>query len=295
MINLYKRHKMLLALLSTFGGELGALEFMKYLLLLNTGNTDAHYSFVPYRFGAFSYQAYADKRTLVRKGLLEDSEGWKLTESGKKAVSFFSASAFRDSQALLKKYKGYSSNEVVRETYRIYPFYALNSEIASEVLSPSEFAQVEEVRPKHIGAAIFSAGYEGKSLDEYLLTLFRSSVSVLVDVRKNAFSRKYGFSKSTLSSACAKLGIEYKHVPALGIESASRRNLDSQAEYDALFDEYRRTVLELRNAELDSLAEMVNNGSRIALICYEANPAQCHRTLVAELLSKLTGIGVQTL
>jgi uncharacterized protein (DUF488 family) len=295
MKNLYKRHKMLLALLSTFGGELGAIEFMKYLLLMNTGKADAMYSFVPYRFGGFSYQAYADKRTLIRKGLLEDSEGWELTASGKKATSFFDSSAFCDSKALFQKYKGYSSNEVVRETYRLYPFYALNSEIASTVLSEPELALVHKMRPSVSGAAIISAGYEGKSLDKYLLALFQSGVSVLVDVRKNAFSMKYGFSKKTLSSACANLGIEYMHVPSLGIESASRKNLSSQAEYDALFDEYKNTVLKLRTEELDSLAEMVNNGSRIALICYEANPAQCHRTLVADALSKLTGIGVQKL
>ena len=286
---------MLLALLSTFGDELSAIEFMKYLLLLNMGEVDAMYSFVPYEYGGFSYQAYSDKRSLIRKGLLEDSDGWRLTELGKKSVSFFDSGLFSDSELLLTKYSGFSSDDIVRETYRLYPFYALNSEIASSLLTESELDEVEMTRPKCWGGAVFSAGYEGISLDKYLVGLYRASVSVLVDVRKNAFSMKYGFSKKTLKGTCENLGIEYIHVPSLGIEGGKRKNLLDQADYDALFEEYRNTVLKYRTKELDSLAEMVNNGSRIALICYEANLAQCHRTLVAEALSRLTNIGVQLL
>ena len=77
--------------------------------------------------------------------------------------------------------------------------------------------------------------------------------------------------------------------------SVKRKNLISQEDYDKVFSEYRDTVLKAEKSELDSLAEMVNSGKRLAFTCYEANPAQCHRTLVAEEVSKLTGVGVQLL
>lgn len=63
---------------------------------------------------------------------------------------------------------------------------------------------------------------------------------MLCDVRRNPWSRKYGFSKSTLSNACEGVGIRYEHLPELGIVSDARRNLETQADYDALFAHYER-------------------------------------------------------
>ena len=66
---------------------------------------------------------------------------------------------------------------------------------------------------------------------------------MLCDVRKNPLSRKYGFSKSTLSETLNKLGIEYTHLGALGIASEKRQYLNAQSDYDRLFDEYENTIL----------------------------------------------------
>ncbi len=292
---LYKRHKTLLALLDTFGGDLNAVDFMKYLLLMSIGKANAYYAFVPYKYGGFSYQAYADKRSLIRKGLLEDCEAWKLTSSGRNTLGHIDRSYFVDCDALHQRYGHLSGDELVRLTYTTYPFYALNSEIASSVLSNSELAVVEKARPVSVGAGLFSIAYEGVSLDEYLVKMFRAGVEVLVDVRKNAFSMKYGFSKKTLQNATENLGIKYLHIPSLGIDNSMRKELNSQADYNKLFDDYKKNILRYRDSELESLVKMVNNGRRIALTCYEANPLQCHRTIVAKQLSKLTGIEVQNL
>jgi len=68
-------------------------------------------------------------------------------------------------------------------------------------------------------------------------------VTILCDVRRNALSRKYGFSKKTLGNACQNLGIRYEHLPELGIASARRKELHTQADYDRLFSAYEEDTL----------------------------------------------------
>ncbi|MCS2389053.1 DUF488 domain-containing protein [Bacteroides thetaiotaomicron] len=61
---------------------------------------------------------------------------------------------------------------------------------------------------------------------------------MLCDVRKNAYSQKYGFSKGQLEKACTGVGIKYIHIPQLGIESEQRQDLKSQKDYEILFESY---------------------------------------------------------
>ena len=63
--------------------------------------------------------------------------------------------------------------------------------------------------------ALFSVGYEGRDLDEFVRLLRAHGVTVLLDVRLNAISRKPGFSKTRLTAALADAGIRYRHARAL--------------------------------------------------------------------------------
>jgi uncharacterized protein (DUF488 family) len=138
---------------------------------------------------------------------------------------------------------------------------------------------------------LLTIGYEGKSLENYLNLLLRASVTVLCDVRRNPLSRKYGFAKSTLRQACDGVGIRYEHLPELGIDSAERRELNTQADYDALFAVYERESLPHQAAALAKIRGWIKaDGERVALTCYEAEPCQCHRHCVAEALERL-GVG----
>ena len=89
-------------------------------------------------------------------------------------------------------------------------------------------------------AGVVTIGYEQRSLEAYLNELLRAGVTLVFDVRRNPLSRKYGFSKGTLSNACEGLGIAYAHVPELGIASEDRRGLTTQADYDGLFASYEQ-------------------------------------------------------
>ena len=87
-------------------------------------------------------------------------------------------------------------------------------------------------------SCLFTIGYEGLSIDAYLNRLITNQVAMLVDVRKNPISMKYGFSKMQLVNATAKAGISYIHIPDLGIPSRLRQNLKSVSAYQELFEYY---------------------------------------------------------
>jgi hypothetical protein len=289
---LFKRQLLLLTLLNALDRSVRNTDFQKLLFLfIKELGEEPGYEFVPYRFGCFSFTSYADKRSLIRKGLLEDNDQcWQLTEAGKetarkRAIQPTKASRF---SRLNKELRG---DALIAEVYRRYPYYAIRSEIVEKVLPDEESrALVAEAAPGKGKAGLVTIGYEGKSLERYLNQLLQNGVTVLCDVRKNPLSRKYGFSKKALAAACSGVGIRYEHLPELGIASESRRALKSQADYDALFAEYKRNTLPLRQQELNRIHQWIESDEeRVALTCYELLPKQCHRRCVAEALEPRMG------
>lgn len=131
---------------------------------------------------------------------------------------------------------------------------------------------------------LFTIGYESLSLESYINKLIINDVRVLCDVRKNAFSQKYGFSKSQLQQACTRVGIEYIHIPELGIDSEERQDLVSQKDYDILFAKYERTTLKTNETYLTIILNKIQEKGRVALTCFEKSPIQCHRGRVAKRL-----------
>jgi uncharacterized protein (DUF488 family) len=61
----------------------------------------------------------------------------------------------------------------------------------------------------------------------------------------------------------------------------------------AIFREHLETLQ--AQDELEQLAELVRSGRRVCLLCLEADPAHCHRTLVAEALQELVPVEVRNL
>ncbi len=274
---------MLLTLLDALGGQAALTDFQKLLFLYTREETPPSYEFVPYRFGCFSFTSYADKRRLVEGGLLvDDEQEWRLTAEGRKmartrAVSPLTAGQFSHKHAALR------GNVLVAEVYRRFPYYATRSLIVDKVLTvAAERQRVEQSRPAKTVAGLLTIGYEGKCLETYLNQLLRAGVTLLCDVRRNPLSRRYGFSKKTLSLACDGVGIRYEHLPQLGIASAERRDLNTQADYDALFEEYERKSLPKQTAALGQIRSWISAGERVALTCFELHPHQCHRHCVAE-------------
>lgn len=278
------RQKTLIGLLSAFGGRLPNIDFQKYLFLYTQEfQEEPSFEFVPYKFGSFSFQSYADKRRLVEIGALSESEDWRL-ESSFSSGDLFDKNGFG---RFYDKYFGLKGDKLVQELYRRYPYYAINSEIASRLMSAKEIAAIAAARPNDNSFRFFTIGYEGSSFEGYLNRLIKNNVTTLVDVRRNPLSRKYGFSKTTLSETLKKLGIEYVHIPELGIPSDKRQELKTQADYDRLFDSYEEHELKENTNALKQLFDIFLDRKRVAITCFEAHVCMCHRGRVAKALSQL--------
>lgn len=289
---LFERQKRLLALVDALGGEVGGLDFQKLLFLYcREVEETPTYEFVPYRFGGFSFTSYADKRRLIERGLLADEErSWKLTPAGQTAAKVDSRVRM-GMDRFVKAHEKLRGDALVAEAYRRHPYFATRSEMAARVLACDTLAlmAVEAARPSASRPGLCTIGYEGRTLERYLNRLIQDGVSLLCDVRRNAFSHKYGFSKNTLAKACEGVGIGYEHLPELGIASADRRELKTQADYDALFAVYERESLPKQTAALAKIRAWILGGERVALTCFEKLPRQCHRHCVAEALERKHG------
>lgn len=287
---LYYRRKLLLAILEIFGGRLSAIQLQKYLFLVTRRQDDKSFYFVPFKYGCFSFQANQDMMTLGTYGYVAigDHE-YVLNDTGRgymQQLGIFDQQYVRDVHG---QFGHHTQDELISYTYIHYPFYAINSTIADRLLDGDQLAAVRAQRRTKEERQLFTIGYEGVSLEQYINKLIIEDVRVLCDVRKNAYSQKYGFSKSQLEKACEGVGIQYVHVPALGIESDKRQDLKTQHDYDILFEEYERTVLPYQTRALDFVRGLIISGRRVALTCFEKKPEQCHRTRVANALMQVAG------
>jgi hypothetical protein len=276
---MYHRQKVLIALLNALGGEAASTDFQKLLFLFTREEIAPSYDFVPYKFGCFSFTSYADKRKLMERGLLaEDEKMWRLASDSATA----DPELLRRARHFVLRYPQ-RGRELIRLVYESHPLTAWRSEIAEKVITEeATMARIQSARPPQRPPGLVTIGYEGRSLELYLDSLLRDGVTVLCDVRRNPLSRKYGFSKGALSSACEHLGISYAHLPELGIASDRRRELTSQSDYDELFGEYEARDLPKQGHSVEKITNMIREGERVALTCYELLPQQCHRHCVAK-------------
>lgn len=282
---LLNRQKRLLSLVHALDGRVGSLDFQKLLFLYCQEEAEAPYEFVPYKFGAFSFTSYADRRKLVERDLLTDEENfWALTDAGRRSAG---TEASAEVTKFAASHRALRGDALVADTYRRFPYYATRSEIAGRVLKGDSAAlqRIKDAQPRR-AAGLSTIGYEGLSLEAYLNRLLQAGVTLLCDVRRNPLSRKYGFSKRTLAKGCEGVGIRYEHVPELGIDSVERQGLETQADYDTLFDRYERETLPRQRPAIDTIAAWIQSGESVSLTCYERLPVQCHRHCVAEAVGQ---------
>lgn len=286
---MYYRRKILLSLLQVFNNELDKISLQKLLMLFTKLQSRPDYHFVPYKFGCYSFQASADLSTMAKyKQVEEVGKKWLKTDKTDylQELKDSDRKALRNIKSL---YAGKTKDELIRITYLQYPFFVLNSTISHEILNATEYQAVEQVKPSFSSTVLFTIGYEGVSLEEYLNKLIVNGIKMLCDVRKNSLSMKYGFSKSQLKHACEGVKIQYVHIPDLGIESDKRQELHNQSDYDILFRQYRTDTLTKTRPQQEYILELLKENKRIALTCFEANICQCHRKHLAEAVTKLPG------
>ena len=126
---------------------------------------------------------------------------------------------------------------------------------------------------------VFTIGYEGVTVAEFVAALRSVGVEQVIDVRALPLSRRPGFSKSSLAASLAEAGIGYVHLKALGTPKEGR---DAAKKGDvATLERVYAGQLELPEAQAQAQAmlEWVRE-RRCVLLCFERDPSHCHRTLL---------------
>jgi uncharacterized protein (DUF488 family) len=283
----FYRRKIILALLQLFDGQLDKIRLQKLLFLFANKQGKAEYDFIPYKFGCYSYSANADMTAMVTRGFLTEDEKTFAKKDPTDYLKQLKPADLKLLHEVKTNYGKMSANALMKHTYINFPFYAIKSEVAENILSKEELEKVTKAKPKSSKTILFTIGYEGISLEEYLVRLLKNDVKVLVDVRNNPLSMKYGFSKSQLKKYCGSLGIEYVHIPEVGIQGDQRQELNTQSDYDKLFAVYRKNNLTHTITQQQQILNLLKQHKRIALTCFEANICQCHRKHLAEAIENL--------
>jgi len=282
-----KRHRVLLGVLLNAPHVPTRTELMKWAFLMREetplSSEHSFYDFVPHKYGPFSFLVYRDLEELRRLGYLSDNTlAIRPPVAPQAASSFMSlASRYRGAvEYVLTRYGSLSRAQLVRVVYENYPWFASRSQLDPH----SRRVPVGE-------PAIYTIGYEGKSIDCFMKCLLKASINRIIDVRMNAVSRKYGFAKVTLSRIGAALGIGYAHFPELGTSRQERHGLRTQEDYDGLLDRYEESVLpRVQESRREAAALMAESPS--VLVCFESDSRYCHRGRLAQAISTDVGLEV---
>lgn len=135
------------------------------------------------------------------------------------------------------------------------------------------------------GTTLWTIGYERLTPEALVAELEAAGVERLLDVRFRPQSRRPGMSKTKLGALLAEHGVAYEHRRTLGTPPKIRPLYRSGAVRRGA-EAFRAHAEATAGDELDALAaELTTPGApRTALLCLEAEPAHCHRRVVAELL-----------
>lgn len=160
----------------------------------------------------------------------------------------------------------------------------------SKLEQPPSAAGTPAPRP-----TLWTIGYAETTPDRLVASLLRERIDILVDVRAVPASRRPGFSKGALAALLQAEGIGYQHLRGLGTPAEGRAaaRVGRLDRFERIFRDHL-AGLEAQ-ADLAELERLVGDGRRVCLLCLEADPSRCHRSIVAEELSRRLGLEVRHL
>lgn len=280
----FYRQRFLLSLLRVIDRDINQTDLQKHSFLFSQQHVMG-YDFIPYQFGCYSFQLNKDINDLAESGFVEVTDN-KIRLIEQNSISWLKTADSNQLFKYPKETKKMNGDGLINFVYKNYPYYAINSKIINRICSDKEKYQVEDEQSKisKNTSVIYTIGYEGISLETYINKLIKNNIKLLIDVRKNPFSRKFGFSYKALNNLLPKVGIEYIHLPQLGIESNKRQDLESKDAYEKLFAEYKTTLPNKKEA-LNQILGLQKKHQRIALTCFEKSHHECHRHCVSDYLA----------
>jgi uncharacterized protein (DUF488 family) len=142
-----------------------------------------------------------------------------------------------------------------------------------------------------MGHQLYTIGYEETELPDFLEKLTSARVKTLVDVRELAQSRVPGYSKTALTTALKRKGIDYIHVPELG----SPRDLRHELRESGNFTAFTRGYLLHLKKQTDHVRviQRLVYSEACCLLCFEKNHQECHRQFVAQEIKTVGRNGLE--
>lgn len=283
----FKRQRFLLSFLKHAEHNLEKLAFQKLLFLYQEESGYRFYDFIPYHYGCYSFQASYDLEILEKQGWIRLDKNTVKIQDTPEYIDGINEAYLSDIKAFMQARNVLSTKQLLQFVYEQHPFYAINSRILESVLGHAALHSVYEVKAGFESATpgLFTIGYEGVSVERYINTLLKNGIKLLCDIRHNPLSRKFGFSKNSLRSLLPKTGVQYVHIPELGIISSKRSSLETENDYEVLFAEYEQNLCK-KTESLTRVYELFKKHGRVALTCFEKEATRCHRHYLGQYIGR---------
>lgn len=251
-----------------------------------------------------SAHLYKDRVFILNRNLLvEDSVllalvakyigfGLKLTSNDSMSLQEILDSTGKTKKSIVRIIDKLKSTNAVEQLlegrYRILDWkaydYVLRKLPDKKNIKLTDFVKEDSALESRLPA--FTIGYEGQEPGQFLKLLSNEGIEILVDVRKDAYSKQdTSYSEGTLSRIAAEARIKYIHLPELGVDYNIRQELKSTHDYEAYFKRYSE-YLE-KNSDLVAFVAKLAKNSVICLMCYEKDFRRCHRSILANKLEEL--------
>ncbi|MDE2856202.1 MAG: DUF488 family protein [Chloroflexota bacterium] len=290
------RERIALRVLEEAGGSLNKTTFVKTMFLLRMetelNELPSFYDFVPYKYGPHSFALYRDLHRWKSYGYVSEGSDYvalneKFLGETQHQTNELAGHLQNTIADIVERYGGLKLSPLIKYVYDRYRWYALSSERSERNLFPIPS------RPKAT-PAVYTIGYEGKTVDAFFNYLLEKGIETIIDVRANPISRKYGFAGRRMKEIGERIGIGYLHFPSLGVPRHRRAILTDRASRNRLFSLYEQTTL------VDSKNDVARLGNYMkckpsALVCVEKDVECCHRSRLAHAIANVTGLEVMNL
>jgi uncharacterized protein (DUF488 family) len=221
------------------------------------------------------------------------SHGLKIASKETMTIQEITESVGRTKKAVLRileKLQNRGAVDQIDDSYRISDWkayeFVLKNLPESRPIKITDFVKEQQQTANSVSA--FTIGYEGCSPDQFIKLLLSEQIEILVDVRKDAYSKAdISYSEGTLCRILTEAKMKYIHIPELGVDYNLRQELKSNHDYATYFKRYSE-YLE-KNPDLVSFLADLSRNNRICLMCYEKDFRRCHRSVLAEKLEE-TGL-----
>lgn len=274
-MNSRNRKETILRLIKKSNGRMDRLKLFKLGFLLGQ-EIRGFYEFLPYKYGPYSFEMDRDIRRLLKSGKIsENSNELQLKTIKQKTIKLDKELNYKINN-ILNKYGNLDTGEILKYVYSKYSYFRQFSHLG----------MYPNVKSKIAPIFIYTIGYQNLSIDEFINILVKKGIKFVLDVRNTPFSYKYGFSKSWLTKYLPEFNIEYANMPELGIPEIYRKSLND----NALWEKYRE-ILKSSGTYINDVMRTLKRKPTV-LICFEANPEECHRYILAKELSKKTKLKI---